>query len=152
VNSEAGRSAVAFQILAYPVTDARMNSPSYQEFAEATHLTASAMAWFWQHYIRDPAERRDPRASPLLAPSLAGAPPAFILTAENDPLRDEGEAYAAALRRDGVSVVCKRYAGQIHGFVTLIGMFDGGAAALADIAAFIDARLNARDQQVRPGS
>ncbi|WP_156680720.1 alpha/beta hydrolase [Sphingomonas profundi] len=132
--------APTFQILAYPVTDAAMDTASYAAFGEDLLLTPDLMAWFWRHYA-DAAARNDPRASPLRAESLAGLPPAFVLTAENDVLRDEGEAYGAALLRAGVPVICRRYSGQIHGFLTLVGMFDGGAAALDDIATYVAAHV-----------
>lgn len=128
---------IAAQILAYPVTDAAMDTPSYREFADGPLLTAPLMAWFWAHYIADSAARAGPGASPLHASSLAGLPPAFVLTAENDPLRDEGEAYATALSQAGVRTRAQRYDGQIHSFLTFVGMFDGGARALGDIADFL---------------
>ncbi len=134
---ERGAPPIAGQVLVYPVTDARMDTASYRVFADGPVLTAPLMAWFWSHYIGDEEQRGDPSASPLRARSLAGLPPAFVLTAQNDPLRDEGEAYAAALAASGVPVQRKRYEGQIHGFLTMVGLFDGGSEALRDIAAFL---------------
>lgn len=135
--------SIALQILAYPVTDAAMDTASYREFADGPLLTRELMSWFWQHYIAAPHARLDPEASPLRLPSLAGLPPTFVLTAANDPLRDEGEAYARRLAADGVETRLQRYAGQIHAFLTLVGMFDGGALALNDIAQFIRERVSA---------
>jgi acetyl esterase len=125
------------QILAYPVTDCAMATESYTQFADGPLLTRRMMEWFWANYVPAQADRPDPRASCLRATDLSGMPATFILTAENDVLRDEGEAYAQALARAGTPVRLKRYAGQIHGFVTLTGMFDGGQRALNDIADFV---------------
>jgi acetyl esterase len=135
-----GGPPIALQILAYPVTDANLDTGTYQEFRDGPLLTRALMAWFWEHYVSDEASRADPLASPLRA-SLSGLPPAFVLTAENDVLRDEGEAYAAALQAAGVPTLLKRYDGQIHGFLTLVGFFDGGDTAMRDVASFIDEHL-----------
>lgn len=132
-----GMPPIAGQVLVYPVTDAGMDTGSYRTFADGPVLTAPLMAWFWSHYVGEKDARGDAAASPLRAASLTGLPPTFVLTAQNDPLRDEGEAYADALAAARVPVRRKRYAGQIHGFVTMIGMFDGGAEALRDIADFL---------------
>jgi acetyl esterase len=140
--AERGGPKIALQILAYPVTDFDLETGSYKTFKDGPLLTRDTMAWFWRHYIPDEAQRRHPNASPLRAPSLAGMPPAFVLTAENDPLRDEGEAYAAALQKAGVTTLLKRYEGQIHGFLTFVGMFDGGEVALQDISLAIKDRLS----------
>jgi acetyl esterase len=130
-----GRPAIAGQILAYPVTDAAMNTGSYRAFAEGPLLTAPLMAWFWQHYLADPRARSHPHASPLRA-DLAGLPPAFVITAEHDVLRDEGEAYAAALDAAGVPTRLRRYPGQIHTFLVL-GLSEADDTAMADIAEFL---------------
>jgi len=107
---------VAFQLLVYPVTDGTMGLPSYDENAEGYFLTRDTMAWFWDHYVGG-EHRTNPLASPLHAPdeALAGLPPALVITAEFDPLRDEGEAYAARLRDAGVPVESVRYDGLLHG-------------------------------------
>ena len=139
--TERGGPEVLMQVLAYPVTDAGLDTPSYETFKDGPLLTRDLMAWFWAHYIPAPDDRGHPYASPLRSRALAGGPPAFILTAENDPLRDEGEAYAAALQAAGVPTRLKRYDGQIHAFLTMVGMFDGGAVALGDIAEAISERL-----------
>jgi acetyl esterase len=137
---------LAGQILTCPVTDHRMDSGSYREFADGPLISRRLMEWFWDNYLPDRTLRADPRASPLLAANLSVMPPTFILTAENDVLRDEGEGYAEALARVGVDVTVKRYAGQIHGFVSLVGLFDGGAEALNDIADFLSGAM-ARDRR-----
>jgi acetyl esterase len=111
--------ALKFQLLAYPVTDANLDTASYRANGEGYLLTRAGMEWFWNHYCPDPAQRTDPLASPLRAGNLAGLPAALILTAEFDPLRDEGEAYAAKLAAAGVAVECIRFDGLIHDFFAM---------------------------------
>jgi acetyl esterase len=135
--AERGGPHIALQILAYPITDCDFGTETYRSFADGPILTRNSMQWFWDHYLADPAQRSDARASPLRAASLAGAPPAFVLTAENDPLRAEGEAYAAALQAAGVQTRLKRYLGQLHGFLAAVGMFEGGAEAMRDVCCAI---------------
>lgn len=132
-----GEAKVILQILAYPVTDSRMDSQSYTTFAEGPLLTASLMAWFWDQYLPDAARRAQQDASPLRA-QLSDMPPAFILTAENDVLRDEGRNYARALQDAAVPVTYRMYEGQIHGFLGMVGVSDGSARAFRDIAAKIE--------------
>jgi acetyl esterase len=103
------------QLLVYPVTDAGVNTPSYAEFDERHGLTAAAMRRFWSLYLNG-SDGLDPDASPLRASDLRGVAPAYIITASHDVLRDEGEAYAAALERAGVDVTLRREPGTIHGF------------------------------------
>jgi len=113
---------IALQALVYPVTDLSSTATaSYLEFAEGYQLTRAVMEWFRDQYLPNPEAARDPYASPLLAPDLRGLPPAVILTAECDPLRDEGEAYAKRLAEAGVPVTSTRYAGMIHPFFSLSG-------------------------------
>ena len=109
------RDQIKLQLLVYPVTDAGVNTPSYAEFDERFGLTAAAMQRFWRLYL-DGADGLHPDASPLRATDLEGAPPAYILTASHDVLRDEGEAYASALEAAGVPVTLRRREGAIHGF------------------------------------
>jgi acetyl esterase len=120
---------VDFQLLVNPVLDLTLSHPSMEENAEGYFLTKDTMEWFIDHYV-DGQDRSDPALSPLLAPSLADLPPAMILTAEFDPLRDEGEAYAARLTEAGVPVELIRYDGMIHQFFELASVFSDGAAAV----------------------
>ncbi|WP_296740556.1 alpha/beta hydrolase [Mesorhizobium sp.] len=107
------------QLLLYPNTDASQTADSYRRFGEGFGLTASTMAWFRDHYIRDTADIDDWRVSPLRAKNLAGAPPAFVAIAGHDILADEGEAYAKRLEEAAVPVVLRHWPGQIHGFVSM---------------------------------
>ncbi|MEY2432353.1 MAG: acetyl esterase [Acidimicrobiaceae bacterium] len=108
-----------YQLLVYPVTDCTMSSSSYDENAEGYFLTRDSMDWFIGHYLSGGAEAKDPRVSPLHADDVRGVAPALLLTAEFDPLRDEGEAYGERLRDAGVDVESRRFDGQIHGFFGL---------------------------------
>jgi acetyl esterase/lipase len=109
------------QSMYYPVTDAGQDTASYREFAEGPFLRAKSMAWFWDAYTTDPAQRAEITASPLRASldELAGLPPAFLVVDENDVLRDEGEAYARRLVQAGVPTTSVRYNGTIHDFMML---------------------------------
>jgi acetyl esterase len=112
---------ITFQVLCYPVTDARFDTASYDQFAEGPWLTRKAMQWFWDSYAPNTAARNEPTASPLRASleQLQGLPPALVITDENDVLRDEGEAYAHRLLAAGVPVTATRYLGTIHDFMLL---------------------------------
>ena len=109
------------QSMYYPVTDAAMDTNSYEQFAEGYFLAAKGMAWFWDAYLPDVERRGEPFASPLRAGDdmLAGLPPALVIVDEADVLRDEGEAYAARLRAAGVAVTTVRYDGITHDFMML---------------------------------
>jgi acetyl esterase len=121
------------QVLFYPVTDAGRDTGSYREFAEGFHLRRDAMGWFWDQYTTDPAQRDEITASLLRATAeqLSGLPPALVITAEADVLRDEGEAYASRLRQAGVPVVATRYQGTIHDFVLLDPLAETSTAKAA---------------------
>jgi acetyl esterase len=131
------RGGVRFvqQVLFYPVTDAGFDTASYHEFATGYFLRRDAMRWFWDQYTTDPAQRAEITASPLRASTedLAGLPPALVITAEADVLRDEGEAYANKLREAGVPTTTARYQGIIHDFV-MLNALRGTEAAEAAIA------------------
>jgi acetyl esterase len=124
---------IAYQLLIYPATDMHMKTASHTKFAEGHLLTRASMDWFQQHYLNGPEDQDDWRASPLHAKSLQGLPPAYVLVAGHDPLRDEGEAYAMALKKAGVPVVFREFAGQIHGFVTLGKVMPQAGQALAEM-------------------
>ncbi|MEU4420288.1 alpha/beta hydrolase [Actinoplanes sp. NPDC024001] len=142
---ERGDLRLAAQVLFYPVTDANFDTGSYEQFAEGYFLRRDAMRWFWDQYTTDEAQRAQITASPLRATTgqLAGLPPALIITAEADVLRDEGEAYAAKLRAAGVPVTAVRYQGIIHDFVMLNALRDTHAAraAISQAIAFLRTAL-----------
>jgi acetyl esterase len=126
---------LAAQLLLYPVTDFDFTTPSYTDNGEGYLLTRGSMQWFWAHYLGAQDLGKDPYACPARADSLVGLPPAFVATAEFDPLRDEGEAYAAKMRAAGVEVTAKRYDGMLHGFAWTLGATPTGAAIIDDLAA-----------------
>ncbi|MFL5831110.1 MAG: alpha/beta hydrolase fold domain-containing protein, partial [Solirubrobacteraceae bacterium] len=132
---------IALQVLVYPVTDCDLDVASYLEPENQLIVGRETMAWFWDHYLPEPAQRADPEASPLRASTLASVAPAVILTAEHDPLRDEGEAYARRLADYGVRVEHKRFEGQMHGFFMLVGLLPASAAGLDHVAAAINREL-----------
>ena len=124
---------ISFQVLIYPITDCDLDRPSYRENADGYFLTTAQMRWFWQHYVSSPDQMSEPYASPLRAETLKGLPPALILTAEYDPLRDEGEAYGEALRKAGVPAEVIRYEGLIHAFIKRVDQFDTAMIAIRQI-------------------
>ncbi len=128
-----GGPPLVLQLLIYPVTAHAFDTASYRDNAEGYLLTADDMHWFWGHYLGDtPARGEEPYASPLRAASLAGLPPALVITAEFDPLRDEGEAYARRLEEAGVPARLTRYDGMIHGFFAMSGLMDQAGAAVRE--------------------
>jgi acetyl esterase len=130
LSRERGGPDIQLQLLFYPVTDAAFDTASYHQFAEGYHLRRDAMMWFWDQYTRNPGERNEITASPLRASieQLKGLPPALVITAEADVLRDEGEAYATKLREAGVRVTAVRFQGTIHDFVMLNALAHTAAA------------------------
>ena len=122
------------------MTDAGVNTPSYRTFGEGYGLTAASMQRFWNLYL-DGSDGLDPDASPLRAQDLEGMPPAFVLTAEADPLRDEGEAYAEALRDAGVPARHARFDGAIHGFWRWLAVTSMSRRAVDEVAAALRAAL-----------
>ena len=128
--NQRGGPAFRHQVLFYPVTDANFDTESYHQFATGYYLRRDAMQWSWDQYTTDPAQRAEPTASPLRASleQLAGLPPALVITAEADVVRDEGEAYADKLRDAGVAVTADRFQAIIHDFVMLNALADTNAA------------------------
>ncbi|WP_090606914.1 alpha/beta hydrolase [Parapedobacter koreensis] len=137
---------IKLQVLLWPVTDADFETESYNQFAEGRFLTKNMMKWFWDNYLPDTAKRTEIYASPLQATleELRGLPPALVQTAENDVLRDEGEAYARRLNEAGVPVTLTRYSGLIHDYGLLNPIADVPAVqtAILQAAAVIKATLN----------
>ena len=119
--AHAGGPQIALQVLIYPVTDCDLSALSYTDPDNQLLLTAESMEWFWDHYAPEVAARAHPDASPLRAPVLLGLPPAIVITAEHDVLRDEGELYATQLMKAQVPVRFRRFDGQMHGFFTMVG-------------------------------
>jgi acetyl esterase len=146
-----GGPAPAFQALIYPVTDYSSERPSYETFAEGFFLTREEMDYFRGHYFADPSERADPRASPILADDLTSLPPAHVVTAGFDPLRDEGEEYARRLREAGVPTTLRREPDLVHGFINAVGVSSRAREAARPIAVAIREGL-ARVEAERPGS
>jgi acetyl esterase len=136
-----GGPEISLQVLVYPVTDADLDNASYTDPANQLLLSRDGMIWFWDHYAPDPEDRKNPDASPLRADDLSGLPPAVVLTAEHDPLRDEGEAYADKLRAAGVPVQHQRFDGQMHAFFTMVNVLPGAAAGMDYVAGHIDRHL-----------
>ncbi|MEU4119551.1 alpha/beta hydrolase [Kitasatospora sp. NPDC028055] len=130
-----GGPALRHQLLVYPNTDHAADTPSLREHDDPLLFNRRSAAWYWGHYLADPADGASPYASPLRAADLSGLPPATVLTAEYDPLRDEGEQYAEALRAAGVPVDLRRYQGMPHGFFAMTGTLDAAAEAQAHAAA-----------------
>ena len=133
--------ALAAQLLIYPVTDFDSERPSHAENGEGLFLTLDDMEWFRSLYVGD-ADVRDPRVSPLFAEDLGGLPPAIVITAEFDPLRDDGEAYAEALEEAGVPVLRRRFDSLIHGFFAMGVASDAASAAIEEVCAELSKALN----------
>lgn len=132
---DAGSPEIALQLLFYPATDFSMSFPSQKELEEGYLLTKHNQRWFHEQYLRGPEDKADWRVSPMRAESLADLPPAYVLTAGYDPLRDEGEAYARKLEQAGVKVRIRRLSGQIHGFLTMGKVIPESATALDEAGA-----------------
>jgi acetyl esterase len=124
---------IAFQILIYPTVDHKFDYPSMIENADGYMLTTDAMKWYLKQYRRDEVDQNNPYAIPMRAQNLKNLPPTLIITAQYDPLRDEGEAFAKRLGDDGVKVFFKRYEGMIHGFCVLLGFLPEGKLAYEEI-------------------
>jgi acetyl esterase len=140
---DAGDPAPAFQLLIYPATDQRAVAPSHTRNGQGYLLTADSIAYYRGHYIPDPAQWGDWRASPLLAPDLSNLPPALVLTAGYDPLRDEGLQYADALSAAGNRVQYVCFERQVHGFITMSKLIAEARTAVALCAAVLREALSA---------
>ena len=127
-----GGPALAHQLLVYPAVGSDDSSESFRDNGEGYGLDRTTMDWYWRHYVRDDVDAANPLAAPLLAEDLSGLPPALIITAEYDPLRDDGEAYAGRLQRAGVETTCSRYDGMIHGFFSAGAPVDRTWDAIAE--------------------
>jgi len=130
LTKQRGGPALAHQFLIYPVTARDFTTGSYEDNADGYFLTRDMMQWFWHHYLEREEDATSPLASPLLAEDLSGLAPATVVTAEFDPLRDEGEAYARRLEEAGVPTRQVRYDGVIHGFVSMYELIDKGRDAI----------------------
>ncbi len=142
-----GLPSLAYQLLIYPVLDYAFDTDSYREYGDGYFLTQDMMAWFWQHYLRDATYGVSPQASPLRAQNLCGLPSTLLLTAEFDPLRDEGAAYAKRLQAAGVQVEYRCYAGMIHGFLGSTAALETAAQAMAETAETLRACLGIRPSE-----
>ena len=142
---DAGGPLPAFQLLIYPVADMSEKSRSYHLFKDGFFLTEQQMDWYGSHYLPSGVDHTDPLVSPLLAPSLEGLPPAHVVTAGFDPLRDEGEAYAERLREAGVPVTLRRHPDLIHGFINMMGTGRSARAATVEMAGVLRQALLASD-------
>jgi acetyl esterase len=126
---------LTFQLLVYPVTAYDFETRSYQQNAEGYLLTRDSMRWYWEQYLRDLTDASNPYAAPLVAEDLHGLPAALVITAEFDPLRDEGEAYARRLQEAGVPTQCTRYDGMMHGFFGMPAVLAKGQQAIDEASA-----------------
>ncbi len=129
------------QALIYPAVDFSFETDSHRDMVDGHVIPRDRVLWYMEQYLRSEADKADLRASPLRAPSLAGQPPAMIVTAGFDPLRDEGRAYAERLRGAGVDVVYREYPGQIHAFVSLTKAIPQGLACTLEVAEYLRQRL-----------
>jgi acetyl esterase len=134
---DSGGPAIAVQVGLYPVTSADLDRQSYVDNGTGYFLTRATMEYFWDLYVPDEGDRSNPYAAPLAATDLSGLPPSHIITAEHDPLRDEGEAYANALREAGVTSTNTRYGGMFHGFINMASILPPAAQALNDVASLL---------------
>jgi acetyl esterase len=128
---EQGGPALRHQLLVYPNTDHRAATASLQDNDDPHLFNRRSVAWYWDHYLAAAADGDNPLASPLRADDLSGLPSATVITAEYDPLRDEGEQYAEALEKAGVPVLSRRYEGMPHGFFAMTGVLDAAGEAQA---------------------
>jgi acetyl esterase len=144
VSQEAARAGLPVptcQVLIYPAVDFALDTPSHEELAEGHIIPRERILWYAERYVPGEADRMDVRAAPIRVKDLKGQPPALIITAGFDPLRDEGHAYAERLRAEGVEVLYHEYPGQIHAFVSLTKAIPQGMIATCEVADYLKARL-----------
>ncbi len=141
--------ALVFQLLVYPVTHCDYTTSSYQSYADGYLLSRDGMKWYWDHYLQNPADARHPYAAPLVAQNLSGLPPALVITAECDPLCDEGAAYARRLPEAGVPTTYSRYDGMMHGFFGMPAVLDKSKQAIAEASAALQKAFTAQPAAVR---
>ncbi len=142
-----GGPACQAQLLVYPVLDQACAFPSFTEFGDGYIVSTTDMRWYWEQYLAEPSQGAEPYASPLRAPDLSGLPPALVITAECDPVRDDGEAYAERLRADGVPVRLTRYPGTLHGFFANPGTLPKARLAVTEAAGFLRDALGLSEAQ-----
>ena len=135
MSRDRGGPPLVFQVLEIPATDFTTTYPSMEENAEGYFLTKAAMAMCRDYYLADPGDAKNPYASPMLAEDLSGLPPALVMTAEFDPLRDEGEAYGRRLQDAGVPTTLRRWEGQIHGSQSFAKLMPEAAAEYREMVA-----------------
>jgi acetyl esterase len=128
-----GGPPLGFQVLVYPVTDFSADTPSHRNTGEGYFLRSEEVMYYWGQYLADPADGANPYASPLRAEDLGGLPPALVITAEFDPLRDEGEAYGRRLEGAGVPVTISRYDGMFHSFLSFMAVLEAAQQARSQI-------------------
>ncbi|MEO6500993.1 MAG: alpha/beta hydrolase [Jatrophihabitantaceae bacterium] len=136
-----GGPRLAAQLLVYPNTCYEADTPSLRQNDDPSMFNRRSVDWYWGHYLATPADGKNPLASPLLAADHAGLPPALVITAEYDPLRDEGEEYAHRLRSAGVPTELSRYDGMMHGFFLMYPMLEGGRRAVEEAVGFLRAQF-----------
>ena len=141
-----GGPPLVFQLLVYPVTSRDLDTGSYRQNGDGYVLGRDAMKWYWDLYLADDADASNPYAAPLLAKDLSGLPPALVITAEFDPLRDEGEAYAQRLQAAGVTATGSRYGGMMHGFFGMPAFLDKGGQAVAEASAALKEAFSAKQR------
>ena len=147
LSRDRGGPDLAAQVLVYPNTDRFSDTPSMWDNTDPAFFNNRSVEWYWGHYLASPTDAENPLVSPLRATDLTGLPPALILTAEYDPLRDQGEQYAARLRDDAVDVELTRYNGMIHGFFAMGGILDDARQAIAQAAEFLHRRLGGNPEK-----
>jgi len=136
-----GGPALTAQVLVYPNTAHHGDTESMRDNDDSALFNRQSVAWYWSHYLADPDDGKNPLVSPLLADDHSGLPPALVITAEYDPLRDEGEQYAERLAESGVDVTASRYDGMVHGFFTMAGILDDSRTALTQVADYLRNRF-----------